>query len=78
MDTYFLRTPTGCLDHIKDVWTNNGILRVEIIQPHQRAYAEKTGTIDSLFTLTESYYREMKARQMYSAMQRQLYVYRIY
>jgi len=55
----FSRTPASCLDHIKDVWPRDGILRVEIIR---HSYAEQTGTMNEL--LEKSYEREYKLKRM--------------
>lgn len=60
----FSRMPANCLDHVKDVWPRDGILRVEIIRPYQRTLAEQMGTLDDLFTVERSYEREFKLKQM--------------
>ncbi|VVC39457.1 Hypothetical protein CINCED_3A009144 [Cinara cedri] len=60
----FSRNPANCLQHVKDVWPRDGILRVEIIRSHQRAYAEQTGTLSDLFTVEHSYEREYSLRQL--------------
>jgi len=56
--------PANCLEHVKDIWPRDGILRVEIIRPHQRFFAEQTGTLDDLFTVEKSYEREFKLKQL--------------
>lgn len=73
MHVNFLQSSTGCLDHLKETWPINGVLRLEIIKPHQRAYAEQTGTLDTLFTLDESYIREMVAKKNYVVPPRYVY-----
>lgn len=60
----FSRMPANCLDHVKDVWPRDGILRVEIIRSYQRAYGEQTGTLSDLFTVENSYEREYKLKQI--------------
>lgn len=60
----FSRMPANCLDHVKDIWPRDGILRVEIIRNHQRILAEQTGTLDDLFTVERSYEREFKLKQL--------------
>jgi len=56
--------PANCLEHVKDIWPRDGILRVEIIRPHQRLFAEQTGTLDDLYTVEKSYEREFKLKQL--------------
>lgn len=56
--------PANCLDHVKDVWPRNGILRVEIIQSFQRSHAEQTGTINTFLKIEKSYEREYKLKSM--------------
>jgi len=63
----FSRMPANCLDHVKDVWPRDGILRVEIIRGFQRIHAEQTGTINDLFTVEKSYEREYKLKRMDSS-----------
>jgi len=60
----FSRMPANCLDHVKDIWPRDGILRVEIIRPHQRSFAEQTGTLNDLFTVERSYEREFKLKEL--------------
>lgn len=60
----FSRMPANCLDHVKDIWPRDGILRVEIIRSYQRTLAEQTGTLDELFTVEKSYEREYKLKQL--------------
>lgn len=60
----FSRMPANCLEHVKDIWPRDGILRVEIIRPHQRLFAEQTGTLDDLYTVEKSYEREFKLKQL--------------
>ncbi|VVC30440.1 Membralin [Cinara cedri] len=67
MHIYFIRSINGCLDFLKEALPNIDILRLETIQPDQRDYAELTGNIDQIFTLHESYSREMKARKLYDS-----------
>lgn len=63
----FSRMPANCLDHVKDAWPRDGILRVEIIRSYQRSYAEQTGTINDLFTVEKSYEREYKLKRLDSS-----------
>jgi len=56
--------PANCLDHVKDVWPRDGILRVEIIRSYQRSHAEQIGTINELFTVEKSYEREYKLKHL--------------
>lgn len=60
----FSRMPANCLDHVKDIWPRDGILRVEIIRSYQRTLAEQMGTLDELFTVEKSYEREYKLKQL--------------
>lgn len=60
----FSRMPANCLDHVKDAWPRDGILRVEIIRSYQRDYGEQTGTLNELFTVENSYEREYKLKQI--------------
>ncbi|KAL4153773.1 hypothetical protein QTP88_001606 [Uroleucon formosanum] len=60
----FSRMPAHCLDHIKDVWPRDGILRVEIIRRFQHSHAEQIDTINELFTVEKSYEREYKLKRM--------------
>jgi len=53
-----------CFDHVKDVWSRDGIVRVEIIPSFQCIHAEQTGTINELFTLEKSYEREYKLKRI--------------
>ena len=48
----FSRTPTNCLEHIKNDWPRDGILRVEIL---------KNGGDD--YSIEKSYAKEEKIRQ---------------
>lgn len=48
----FSRTPINCLDHIKDDWPRDGILRVEIL---------RNGAED--YSIEKSYAKEEKLRQ---------------
>lgn len=75
MHIYFLKSSHGCLDHLNNTWPTNSVLRLEIIKPHQRAYAERMGTVDALLTLEESYDREIKARKKYITKMPYEYVY---
>lgn len=68
----FSRMPANCLDHVKDVWPRDGILRVEIIRDYQRTFAEQTGTLDDLFTVEKSYEREYKLKQLGSSSEKAL------
>lgn len=63
----FSRMPANCLDHVRDVWPRDGILRVEIIRNYQRSYAEQTGMINELFTVEKSYEREYKLKRLDSS-----------
>jgi len=56
--------PANCLDHVKDVWPRDGILRVEIIRDYQRAFAEQTDTLNDLFSVKKSYEREYRLKQL--------------
>lgn len=54
----FSRTPTLCLEHVRDSWPRDGILRVEIVRGEQTpdystedAYAQKEKTdFSSIFS----------------------------
>lgn len=48
----FSRSPTNCLEHIRDDWPRDGILRVEIL---------RNGGED--YSIEKSYAREEKLRQ---------------
>lgn len=48
----FSRTPTTCLDHVKDTWPRDGILRVEIVK-----------NVDQDYNIEQSYAKEMKLKQ---------------
>ncbi|KAL5239416.1 hypothetical protein ACI65C_006826 [Semiaphis heraclei] len=60
----FSRMPANCLDHVKDVWPRDGILRVEVIRSSQRSHAEQIGTINELFTVKKSYERQYKLKRL--------------
>lgn len=48
----FSRTPTTCLEHVKDTWPRDGILRVEIVRNAGKDYS-----------IEQSYAREEKLKQ---------------
>lgn len=48
----FSRTPTTCLNHVKDSWPRDGILRVEILRHPVQGY-----------TIEQSYAKEKKLRK---------------
>lgn len=48
----FSRAPTNCLEHIRDEWPRDGILRVEILR-----------NADDDYSIEESYAKEEKLRQ---------------
>ncbi|XP_050539374.1 membralin [Daktulosphaira vitifoliae] len=60
----FSRMPSNCLDHVKDIWPRDGILRVEIIRPYQHSLAEKSGTLNDLYSVEKSYEREYLLKQV--------------
>lgn len=49
-----MQSPTNCLEHVKDEWPRDGILRVEILK-------EK---LNGKYTLEKSYLREKKIKEM--------------
>lgn len=62
MHIHFSNIPNTCIDHVKDVWPRDGILRLEIIPSYDRSYAEQTGMINELLTVEKSYEREYKLK----------------
>lgn len=60
----FSRMPANCLDHVKESWPRDGILRVEIIRSYQRTLAEQRGTLNDLFSVEKSYEREYKLKEL--------------
>jgi len=52
------------LEHVKDLWPRDGILRVEIILNSQSSHLEQTDAFNELFTLENSYKREYKLKRM--------------
>jgi len=59
--------PANYLDHLKDLWPRDGILRVEIIPSSQINQAEQTDAFNELFTLENSYKREYKLKRIYKS-----------
>jgi len=55
--------PANCLEHVKDIWPRDGILRVEIIQPHTPDFTEQSGMLGDLFTIEKSYKREFELKR---------------
>ncbi|CAG0885469.1 unnamed protein product [Darwinula stevensoni] len=51
MHVVFSQTPANCLDHIKDKWPRDGILRVEILQP---GHEDEIGRAETLPVTPES------------------------
>lgn len=49
----FSRTPTNCLEHIRQDWPRDGILRVEIVR----------GGVSDDYTVEKSYAKEERLRQ---------------
>ncbi|XP_008180367.2 membralin-like [Acyrthosiphon pisum] len=49
-----LAQPVDCLDHVIDIWPKNGILRVEIIQNHERYWVQK-GKINKFLTVEDTF-----------------------
>lgn len=64
MHMNFSRMPANCLEHVKNTWPREGVLRVEVIRPYQRAQAEEIGTLNDLFTVEKSYEREYGFKQI--------------
>jgi len=54
----FSRTPITCLDHIKDVWPRDGILRIDIMRGEQGNVQDTTG-----YSLHHSYVKEQRIHQ---------------
>ena len=54
----FSRTPITCLDHIKDVWPRDGILRIDIIRGGNENVQNPT-----TYSLQHSYIKEQKIHQ---------------
>ena len=55
----FSRTPITCLDHIKDVWPRDGILRIDIMRGSQG----KTQDNQEKYSLPQSYAKEHRIHQ---------------
>jgi len=54
----FSRTPITCLDHIKDVWPRDGILRIDIMRGEQ-GNAQNSAS----YSLHHSYVKEQRIHQ---------------
>ena len=55
----FSKTPITCLDHIKDVWPRDGIVRIDITRGGQEA----TSTGNEAYSLHQSYAKEQRIHQ---------------
>ena len=60
----FSRTPITCLDHIKDVWPRDGILRIDIMRGSQSKNQDSSSSSSSSsYTLYHSYAKEQRIHQ---------------
>lgn len=55
----FSKTPITCLDHIKDVWPRDGIVRIDITRGGQ----QETSTGNEGYSLHQSYAKEQRIHQ---------------
>lgn len=49
----FSQTPATCLNHVKEIWPRDGVLRVEILRPSVIAYRAEIGALREKMTIRE-------------------------